>query len=145
MGAIMTVTTSVDAAEYMGTAEPIQCRTARLSTRDCDTDTVAVSATGEIDAANVIAFEQCIRRAGRPNRRLVIDLGEVKFLGVQAGSMLAALYGDLELHRTECGVVASAAVRRTLRVCDPKGVIRTAGSVDAALRILRRETTPAAS
>ncbi|BBZ36033.1 STAS domain-containing protein [Mycolicibacterium confluentis] len=126
-------------------ADPIECRTARLFTRTYETDAVTVSATGEIDAANVVAFEQCIRRAERPNKRLVIDLGELKFLGVQAGSALAALYDDLELRHTECGVVTSAAVWRTLRLCDPAGVIRTAGSVDAALQVLRRETTPVAS
>ncbi len=135
----MSVNTSADRAG------PIDCRTARLFTQNCGTDAVSVSATGEIDAANVVAFEQCIRRAERPNKRLVIDLGELKFLGVQAGSMLVALYDDLELRHTECGVVTSAAVRRTLRLCDPAGVIRTAGSVEAALRVLRRETTPVAS
>jgi anti-anti-sigma factor len=118
------------------------CRTARLRSRMCGADTVAVSADGALDAANAETFAQYLRRARQPGRNLIVDLAEIRFLGVEAGSTLIDLRDEFDDAAARWGVVASPAVRRTLRVCDPEGTIATAASLERALELVHRGAEP---
>jgi anti-anti-sigma regulatory factor len=108
----------------------------------CGADTVAVSADGALDAANAEVFEQYLRRSRQPDKHLIVDLASIRFLGVQVGSVLIDLRDEFSHAPARWGVVASPAVRRTLRVCDPEGTIATAPSLDSALKLVHRGSEP---
>lgn len=114
------------------------CRSAHLSSRICGPDTVAVSVDGALDAANAADFHAFLGRSRRLGTHLVIDLSGVRFLGVQAGSVLIDLRDEIGGAPSRWAVVPSPAVRRTLRVCDPGNTIVTAPSLEGAVRMLRR-------
>lgn len=100
-----------------------------------DSHSVAVSAQGEIDAANADDFSHYVLGLVPHCKFLVVDLTELKFLGTPGVSALRRI--QAELADTTWVIVSSPAVARVLRVCDPAGQLLSMGSVEAALAVLR--------
>lgn len=111
---------------------PMVYRTARLSHRRLDTGVVAVSARGEIDAANADDFGDYVLDLVPRCDQLVVDLSELIFFGTPGVLALRRIQAE-----TAWVLVSGSAVARILRVCDPAGDLPVAGSMEAALVALR--------
>ncbi|MFA5710159.1 STAS domain-containing protein [Mycolicibacterium sp.] len=111
---------------------PMVYRTVRLSHRRLDTGVVAVSAHGEIDDANADDFCDYVLELAPGCDQLVVDLSELTFFGTPGVSALRRLRTD-----TAWVLVTGPAVARMLRVCDAAGDLPVAGSLAAALTVLR--------
>ncbi|CAJ1510280.1 STAS domain-containing protein [[Mycobacterium] burgundiense] len=118
----------------------MEFRTVNVRHRWLDLHTAAVSAHGEIDAANAERFGDYVLGLVPHCKFLVVDLSGLKFLGTQGVSALHRI--QAELADTAWVIVSSPAVARALRVCDPAGQLLSAGSVEAALAILRGDHEP---
>ncbi|CAJ1586636.1 STAS domain-containing protein [[Mycobacterium] wendilense] len=102
-----------------------------------DDSIAAVHAHGEIDAANADRFCDYVLGLAPDCQHLMVDLSELTFLGTEGFSALRRIRS--ELVDTSWVVVSSPAVARILRVCDRAGEFTVAGSVEAALALLRDE------
>ncbi len=112
-------------------------RTPRLATWWLDTAIAVIAAEGEIDAANADALGDYAAGVALRARDLVIDLSRLEFFGIEGFSVLRMVEVQCAGRGVHWVVVPGPAVARVLRQCDPKGVLTTAGTVDAALAALR--------
>jgi anti-anti-sigma factor len=102
---------------------------------------VVISVRGEVDASNGIALAGYVERHAAIAGTLVLDLSTVEFFGTAGLTALRRI--DLCCDRIRWQLVASAPVRRLLRVCHADDLPQTQ-SVASALRKLGRYTDEAA-
>ncbi|MBV9089862.1 MAG: STAS domain-containing protein [Mycobacteriaceae bacterium] len=110
---------------------------ARLTAEEFDWLTI-VSVAGDIDAANAESVVAHIRGFITPGRPLILDLSDLDFLGVEGVRSLCALDDACADARVECGLVASRAVRRLLRVA---GRDRRVPAATSLIEVLGRVRT----
>jgi anti-anti-sigma factor len=120
-------------------SRPCDTRTARFGLHRPTSDTAILSADGEIDAANADHLGDYALQVAGDCRYLVLDLSGVEFFGTDGFSTLHTL----NVRCAEAGVrwvmVPSMAVNRVLRICDPRGGLRAADTLDAALDAVHGE------
>jgi anti-anti-sigma factor len=80
---------------------------------------VRISVTGEIDASNVDRFARYAFRYGANSRRLILDLTDVEFFGVECFSFLDVIAKRCATAAVAWTLIPSAAVARVLQICDP--------------------------
>ena len=105
------------------TSLTVTCRTRRRGR--FTESTVAVN--GEVDAANAKEFAHVVREAAGSSNGVVLDLTEVPFMAFDGVSALYAISAHLLREDAHWCVVASPAVSRVLKLCDPEGLIPLAG------------------
>lgn len=102
--------------------------TVSCCTRDCGRE-ATVSVCGEVDAANAKQFAHVIREAAGSSSGIVLDLSEVPFMAFDGVSALYAMSAHLLREGAKWCVVASPAVSRVLKLCDPEGLIPLAAGI----------------
>lgn len=107
------------------TSLDVSCRTRRTS----HGTEATVSVAGEVDAANAKKFARAVRDAADSCSGVVLDLSEVPFLAFDGVSALYAISAHLLREDASWCVVASPAVSRVLKLCDPEGLIPLASGV----------------
>ncbi len=90
---------------------------------------VRISATGEVDAANRDRFTSYAFRYGANSRRLILDLTDVKFFGVECFSVLHLIGGRCMAAGVALTLVPSPAVSRAIRICDPHRALLSHGLI----------------
>ncbi|MDP7703610.1 MULTISPECIES: STAS domain-containing protein [unclassified Mycobacterium] len=86
-----------------------------------------VSACGELDAANADLLAEYVARCVKHCRWLTLDLTGLKFIGTAGFSALHRINVVCSGADVRWAIVPSLAVARLLRICDPDGVLPTAG------------------
>jgi len=118
------------------------CHTAQFSTRTLHPSIVAITALGELDAANAQDFIAYALRHATGAQRLVLDLSGVEFFGAAAFSALHTLNVRCARDGTDWAVVPSTAVRRLLQICDPDATLPVTGSIETASATVAGEPRP---
>jgi anti-anti-sigma factor len=95
-----------------------------------------VAVLGEVDASNARDVSEYVVRHLDECRQLLMDLTEVGFFGTEGISALHKINAECVRHGVPWLLVAAAPTSRVLRICDPEGVLPTAGSAPAALEAL---------
>jgi anti-anti-sigma regulatory factor len=117
--------------------------TQRLTTRRLSLSVVAISAHGGIDASNAGALIDYVLGHLVGCDGLILDLFHLDFFGTEGFSALHRVSVSCARAGTGWAVVPGGAVSRVLRICDPHGLLPAAGTVEAAMAIVR-EPRPAA-
>jgi anti-anti-sigma factor len=106
--------------------------------RELSATTLLVAALGEVDAANsgdLLAYvEQCVTGY----QQVVIDLSKLSFFGTDGFSALHTLNVRCSRRGIDWVLVPGPEVARVLRVCDPEGLLTTAGNIVSAVAALAR-------
>jgi anti-anti-sigma factor len=97
------------------------------------TSTELVSAHGDIDATNVDAFTEYALGDAIGRRAMILDLRGVGFMGIEGFSALHRISVSCAAAKTHWAVVPGPAVSRVLAICDPEGLLPSAGTVKAAV------------
>jgi anti-anti-sigma factor len=113
-------------------------RTGRATAHQLN-NVVLITAEGEIDAANAEDFAAYVVGQTVDLDRLVVDLSNIEFLGIQGFSALHAINVRVAATGARWAMCTGPAVARVLRICDPAGALPVARTVDAALAVLQRE------
>ncbi|MDV3126911.1 STAS domain-containing protein [Mycobacterium sp. 21AC1] len=95
--------------------------------------TVAITARGELDAANAGEFTEYVRRHTIHAQQIVLDLSGIGFLGTAGFASLYALNARCVDAGIDWTLIPSPAVTRLLRICDPTATLPTHNTVAAAL------------
>jgi anti-anti-sigma factor len=119
-----------------------QCRTAQFSARREPSGTV-ITVDGELDAANADQLATYVQRSVRRSKRVILDLRGLEFIGTAGFSALHRINVVCSATQASWAMVASAAVSRLLRVCDPDGTLPVTTPADEPL--LKSVTWAAAS
>jgi anti-anti-sigma factor len=80
---------------------------------------VRISVTGEVDASNANRLVRYVYRYGANSRRLILDLTDVEFFGVECFSLLDIIAGRCGMAAVAWTLIPSPAVARVLQICDP--------------------------
>jgi len=99
-----------------------QSRTAQFSARREPSGTV-ITVDGELDAANADQLAAYVQRSVNRPKRVILDLRGLEFIGTAGFSALHRINVVCSGTRVSWALVASAAVSRLLRVCDPDGTL----------------------
>jgi anti-anti-sigma factor len=91
----------------------------RLRTDWHSATVVRISAAGEVDASNSDDFARYVLRFGANSRRLILDLADVEFLGVECFSVLDVIGDRCTTAAVAWTVIPSPAVARVLQICKP--------------------------
>jgi anti-anti-sigma factor len=90
---------------------------------------VRISATGEVDASNIDRLERYVFRYGANSRRLILDLTDVEFFGVECFSALNLIAERCTTAAVAWTLVPSPAVARILDICDPHRALLSHGLI----------------
>jgi anti-anti-sigma factor len=82
---------------------------------------VRISVAGEVDASNADRLVRHVFRYGANSRRLILDLTDVEFFGVECFSLLDIIAGRCATAAVAWTLIPSLAVARVLQICDPLG------------------------
>jgi anti-anti-sigma factor len=99
-----------------------QCRTAQFTARWGASGTV-INVDGELDAANADQLAAYVQRSVRRSRRVILDLRGLEFIGTAGFSALHRINVACSGAQVHWAMVASPAVKRLLRICDPDGAL----------------------
>lgn len=88
-----------------------------------------IAVAGELDAANSAELTDHVQRCAAYCEWLVLDLHELEFIGTAGFVALQSINARCMNAKVCWSLVASVAVSRLLRVCDPDGALPTAQSV----------------
>jgi anti-anti-sigma factor len=114
-------------------------RTAQFGARWSPSGTV-VTVHGELDAANADQLAAYVRRSVRRSKRVILDLRGLEFIGTAGFSALHRINVACSGAQVHWAMVASPAVSRLLRICDPDGTLPvTAPRAEPLLRSTRPE------
>jgi anti-anti-sigma factor len=113
-----------------------------LSARWPQPTVVVVSAHGELDAANAQDFAAYALGHVGAAKHLVLDLARVEFFGTAGFSALHTLNVRCAGGGVSWAMVASHAVVRLLRICDPDATLPVAAGVETALADVAGEPRP---
>src|ERR1700757_5447729 len=116
-----------------------QSRTAQFGARWEPSGTV-ITVDGELDAANADQLAAHVQRSVSRSKRVILDLRGLEFIGTAGFSALHRINVVCSATQVSWALVASGAVSRLLRVCDPDGTLPvTAPRAEPLLRSTRRE------
>ena len=110
---------------------------ARLSVSRVRSCTV-IAVVGEIDAANADDVTACVIGLLGSRKQMLLGLSGLEFLGLQACSALRDISGHCAAHGISWVLIPSAAVSRSLQICNSADTLRTAGTAAAGLHMLSR-------
>lgn len=100
-------------------AQPWQnCRTTRFNARWEPSGTV-ITVDGELDAANADELAAYVQHSLGRSRRVILDLRGLDFIGTAGFSALHRINVMCSGAGMDWAMVASTAVSRLLRICDP--------------------------
>ncbi|HJT94974.1 MAG TPA: STAS domain-containing protein [Mycobacterium sp.] len=119
--------------------ERTDCHGAHFATRWLHPSMAAITAHGELDAANAQAFVDYALRHAAHTERLVLDLSGLEFFGTAGFSALHSINVRCAGEKIEWAVVPSTAVTRLLRICDPDSALPICASMDDALSAVQGE------
>lgn len=98
-----------------------------------DPSTLLVDASGELDAANARQLVDHVSAIDDPHSTLIVDLRGLTFFGTEGlWAVNRIIAASAKRHATPV-LVAGPEARRLLRICDPRGALRTVNSVVDAL------------
>ncbi|MCV7197664.1 STAS domain-containing protein [Mycobacterium angelicum] len=83
----------------------------------------AVSAHGELDAANADELAEYVQRCITDREWLTLDLRGLEFIGTAGFSALHRINVVCSALGTHWAMIPSEAVSRLLRICDPDGIL----------------------
>jgi anti-anti-sigma factor len=118
------------------------CHTALFGTQWLNPSAIAVSAQGELDAANAQDFVAYALRHVDTVKRLVLDLAGVEFFGTAGFSALHTLNVRSAAEGVDWAMVPSKAVSRLLQICDPDATLPVTADVETALATVAGEPRP---
>lgn len=101
----------------------------RLRTDWHSATVVRISAAGEVDASNRRLLASYVFRHGANSRRLILDMTEVEFFGVECFSVLHLIADRCVTAAVAWTLVPSPAVARAIRICDPNGALLSQGLI----------------
>ena len=90
---------------------------------------VRITVAGEVDASNIDRLASYVFRYGANSRRLILDLADVKFFGVECFSVLNTIGDRCTTAGVAWTLVPSHAVARVLRICDPHRALLSQGLI----------------
>ncbi len=90
---------------------------------------VRITVAGEVDASNIDRLASYVFRYGANSRRLILDLADVKFFGVECFSVLNTIGDRCTTAGVAWTLVPSPAVARVLRICDPHRALLSQGLI----------------
>lgn len=90
---------------------------------------VRITATGEVDASNIDRLAHYVFRYGANSRRLILDLTDVKFFGVECFSVLNIIAERCTTAAVAWTLIPSPAVARVLQICDPHRALLSQGLI----------------
>lgn len=90
---------------------------------------VRITVAGEVDASNIDRLASYVFRYGANSRRLILDLADVKFFGVECFSALNIIGDRCTTAGVAWTLVPSPAVARVLRICDPHRALLSQGLI----------------
>lgn len=99
---------------------------------------VRVAVSGDVDATNRQALGHFVERHTRASQQLVLDLSNADFFGSQAFTALYYINAHCARRDVDWTIIASRAVRRILRICDPKAELPVVDDLRAAMHKLDR-------
>ncbi|MCV7174320.1 STAS domain-containing protein [Mycolicibacterium sphagni] len=106
--------------------------------RELSATTVLITAVGEIDAANSGELLRFVEKLLADYDQLVLDLSQLGFFATDGYSALHSIDTRCKRRGIDWVVVPGAEVMRVLRVCDPEGLLNTAGNIVSAVAALAR-------
>lgn len=106
--------------------------------RELSATTVLIAAEGEVDASNSGDMLRYVEENVAGYQQLVLDLSRLTFLGTDGFSALHTLDMRCARRGLQWVVVPGAEAARALRVCDPDGLLTTAGNIVSAVAALAR-------
>jgi anti-anti-sigma factor len=109
-----------------------QSRTAQFSARREASGTV-ITVDGELDAANADQLAVYVQRSVMRSKRVILDLRGLDFIGTAGFSVLHRINVVCSGAQVYWAMVASQAVSRLLRVCDPDGTLPVTTPADEPL------------
>src|ERR1700757_2436264 len=110
----------------MSVAQSFQLsRTAQFGARWSSSGTV-ITVDGELDAANADQLAAYVQRSVSRSKRVILDLRGLEFIGTAGFSALHRINVVCSATQVSWALVASGAVSRLLRVCDPDGTLPVA-------------------
>ncbi len=133
MEVIVSIVPAARQAATRAAGGKVRRRRARFAARMVGSSALVLSVGGEIDAFNARELTDTAERQLDSCGYLVVDLGEVDFLGIQGFSALHTVNVRCAQRGLGWTLIPSPAVTRVLRICDPEGALPLAHSVAAAL------------
>lgn len=106
--------------------------------RELSATTLLIAAAGEVDASNAGAMLGYVEDNVSGYPQLVIDLSKLDFFATDGFSALHTLTVRCSRRGIDWVLVPGPAVARVLRVCDPEGLVTTAGNIVSAVAALAR-------
>ncbi|QEN11898.1 STAS domain-containing protein [Mycolicibacterium sp. ELW1] len=106
--------------------------------RELSATTVLIAAAGEVDASNAGDLLGYVEDNVSGYQQLVIDLSKLDFFATDGFSALHTLTVRCSRRGIDWVLVPGPAVARVLRVCDPEGLVTTAGNIVSAVAALAR-------
>ncbi|MEZ0356245.1 anti-anti-sigma factor [Mycobacterium sp. ENV421] len=106
--------------------------------RELSATTLLIAAVGEVDASNAGDMLGYVEDHISGYQQLVIDLSKLDFFAMDGFSALHTLTVRCSRRGIDWVLVPGPAVARVLRVCDPEGLVTTAGNIVSAVAALAR-------
>jgi anti-anti-sigma factor len=100
-----------------------------------DPSTLLVDASGELDAANARQLVDHVAAIDGSHSALIVDLRGLTFFGTEGLWAVNRIIATSAKRRATPVLVAGPEVTRLLRICDPRGALRTVSSVVDALLV----------
>ncbi|TGD90034.1 anti-sigma factor antagonist [Mycolicibacterium sp. CH28] len=110
----------------------------RFRVRELSATTLLIAAVGEIDASNSADLLAYIEKQVSGYQQLVLDLSRLAFFSADGFSVLHAVHARCTRSTIDWVLVPGPEVARILRVCDPQGLLVTAGNIVSAVAALAR-------
>jgi anti-anti-sigma factor len=110
----------------------------QFRTRELSATTVLVTAVGEIDAANSGELLHFVEKLLPNYDQLVLDLSQLGFFATDGYSALHSIDTRCKRRGIDWVTVPGPEVSRVLRVCDPEGLLNTAGNIVSGVAALAR-------
>jgi anti-anti-sigma factor len=114
--------------------KPTRARLSVSRVRSC----TVVAVVGDIDAGNAEDITACVTGLLGSRKQLLLDLSGLEFLGVAGTSALEQISGHCAQRGIAWVLIPSAAVSRTLDVCDATDTLPTAHTAAVGLHLLSR-------
>ena len=84
---------------------------------------VRITVAGEVDASNIDRLASYVFRYGANSRRLILDLANVEFFGVECFSTLNIIGDRCTTAAVALTLIPSPAVARLLQISDPQRAV----------------------
>src|ERR1700731_544419 len=118
-------------------SQPWEGRAALLTSRRLKSSVAVIRAQGGIDASNADTLTEYTVGHLMRCRGLILDLRDLDFFGTEGFSALHRVSVCCADPGIGWAVVPSEAVPGVLRICDPKGFLPAASTVEAAMAIIQ--------